>query len=615
MAVGPFKFDPAFEAARQRDRDRVREASDIVRVIGEHLTLKPKGREFVGLCPFHDDHTPSMSVVPSKQIFHCFVCQSGGDVFKFIQKFHKMDFPEALRYLAERAGIELTKLSSHTRDDNTDDGGRASRRQLFEATAIAGEFFRAIYAHPEHGQAAREIVARRGISDAMVVQFGIGASPDRWDGLALTLQHKRASTTLNHLAQAGLLKARDDGGYYDVLRHRLIFPIHETTGRIVGFGGRKIRDEDEPKYLNSPETPIFQKSSTLYGLHQAAASIKKTRTAIITEGYTDTIACHQAGFTNAVAQLGTALTPGHARILERLCDTVVLLFDGDAAGQRAAQRAVEILFSATIDVRIATLAGVTDAKDPDELLKREGGSELLQRAIDQATPLLRFRYQQLRATLKGPALVRAFDDEAATLAQLGYHDLPPEKRRVIQRELAATWGITEADIAARLKAKAARVSSRATGDRQAATLEPTSEADVVLGCLLNDEATWAELPATERQCLLTIDERSPSGRLARTMLAMVDAGERCDLVSVLERLSEDDQAWARALDAWVRTRCESDPARIDRLRQDCLRRSTVHEGRANPDAEIESKSALAMLRQQHQQQGPNRARLPRPAPP
>jgi DNA primase len=623
VPTSPRKSIAAYVADRDRDLERVREASDIVRVIGEHMTLKPKGREFVGLCPFHDDHKPSMSVVPSKQFFHCFVCQTGGDVFKFIQLFHKMEFPEAVRYLAERAGIELAKFSSRQPEGEADESGWASRRQLFDATALAGEFFRAIYAHAEHGQVAREIVARRGISDAMVAHFAIGSSPDRWDGLALTLQHKRTSTTLDHLTQAGLLKRRDEGGYYDVLRHRLIFPIHETTGRIVGFGGRKIRDEDEPKYLNSPETPIFQKSSTLYGLYQAAASIKKTRTAIITEGYTDTIACHQAGFTHAVATLGTALTPGHARILERLCETVVLLFDGDSAGQRAAQRAVEILFSANLDVRIATLAGITDAKDPDELLKREGGGVLLQQAINHATPLLAYRYARVRETIKGPALVRAFDEEAETLARLGYHELPPEKRRVIQRELASTWGVTEADIAARLRAKAARLAPRALASSD--VIEPKlsatpTEAEIIIGCLLNDEATWAELPEAERRALDQFDPQTPGGRIASMMIQLIDSQARCDLRSLLERLDEPDQARARQLESWVRVQCEGQPARIDRLRQDCLQSMAKLSASglgasANAQPVDAAEQRLRLLREQHRAFGPDRARMPRLAPP
>ena len=387
----------AITTRHNEDKERVRDASDIVRVIGEHMAIKAKGREYVALCPFHDDHKPSMQIVPHKQIFHCFVCGSGGDVFTFVEKYHKMEFREAMEYLAERAGIELTKFSSAPAAGTTADGGPApvTRSDLINANKAATDFFRAILNHADHGKLARDTIARRGIAPEMVEQFQIGASPDRWDGLVLTLQNKKLDNRA--FLEAGLLKRREQGdGLYDALRNRLIFPIHDQIGRVIAFGGRKLKEEDEPKYLNSPETRLFEKAGTLYGLHQASRSIQAKRFAIITEGYTDTIACHQGGFTNAVATLGTALTPRHAQVLRRLCDTVVLLFDGDDAGQRAADRAVEVFFAEDLDVKIATLSGVTDAKDPDELLKREGGAAILQKAIDSATDLLSYRYARIR---------------------------------------------------------------------------------------------------------------------------------------------------------------------------------------------------------------------------
>ncbi len=369
------------------DVQRVRDASDIVRVVGEHIELRAKGREYVGLCPFHDDKKPSMNVVPAKQIFHCFSCGAGGDVFTFVQDYHKMTFREALKFLAERAGVKLE--SRGRRRTASDDADSVSRSMLLEANELADKFFRMILRHPEHGKTARELIDRRGITQDMVDAFGLGAAPDRWDGLAIYLNEKGHS--LDPFLNVGLLKSSDQGkGPYDAQRNRLVFPIRDQIGRVVAFGGRRINDEDEPKYINSAESVLFDKSGTLFGLDLASRSIQKEGVAVVAEGYTDVIACHQAGLTNAIATLGTALTPKHAKLLQRLCHTVVLLFDGDEAGQKAADRAVEVFLTLPIDAKIATLAGHTDAKDPDELLKREDGLAVMRTAIANATELLEY---------------------------------------------------------------------------------------------------------------------------------------------------------------------------------------------------------------------------------
>lgn len=437
---------PGFQA--NDDVRRVKDACDIVRIIGEHVALKPKGREFVGLCPFHSDSSPSMTVVPTKQIFHCFACGTGGDVLGFIQKYLKMEFRESLEYLAERSGVTLAPRTPQRRGTPLDDANApTSRADLLKACAFAQSFFQGILRHQEHGVGARGILTKRGVSDAMVSTFAIGASPDRWDGLFKTIASKNMA--MRAFVDAGLLKPRDDGSAYDALRHRIIFPIQDAAGRVIAFGGRRIRDEDDPKYLNSPETRLFSKSATLYALPQASRTIQSTGTAIITEGYMDAIACHQGGFANAVATLGTALTREHATILRRLCHTVVLLFDGDQAGQRAADRAAEIFFAETIDVRIATLAGFTDAKDPDELLKREGGREVFRQVTERATDLLDYRFARLRERLSGQggaAMARAMDEELARLVELGLSRVPPVRQRMIIKRLAQLAGVDETTV-------------------------------------------------------------------------------------------------------------------------------------------------------------------------
>jgi DNA primase len=594
------------------DRERVRDASDIVRVVGGHLALKAKGREYVGLCPFHDDHKPSMYVVPQKQLFHCFVCGAGGDVFTFVEKYHKMEFREALEYLAERAGIELTKWQPSTAEHPTSEieAGQhpTSRADLVKANASAADFFRAVLRHSEHGKLARETISRRGIAPEMVETFGLGASPDRWDGLVMTIQKQGADPRV--FAEAGLLKRRDGGGegaYYDALRNRLIFPIHDQIGRVIAFGGRKLKEEDEPKYLNSPETRLFDKSGTLYGLHQASRAIQAQRFAIITEGYTDTIACHQGGFTNAVATLGTALTARHAAVLRRLCDTVVLLFDGDDAGQRAADRAVEVFFAEDIDVKIATLASVTDAKDPDDLLKRPGGEELLRLAIERATDLLEYRYARIRQKAAGAgmsALTRLIEDELARLVQLGFNHVPLLRRKLIVKRLASIAGVDEGTIWRSLPG-GRRVEMKVTDSGASKVgLFDLSPREQALGCIVCEPELWVGLTDSQREML------DPEHFVNPAMTAIADAifslgghGPGPDINALCSRLENpEEQGTATDLLMRIGQLTDQDSSRIRAYFEDCMR--LVHSG--------ERVRSLEHAREHHAAAGANRRVLPRP---
>ncbi|MFG0307467.1 MAG: DNA primase [Phycisphaerales bacterium JB040] len=535
------------------DRQKVRDASDIVDVVAEVVHLTPKGREFVGICPFHDDHKPSMCVVPHKQIYHCFSCQAGGDVFTFVQEFHKIGFREALELLAERAGIELTRQNVPQRAP-----GEPTKRTIADANDFANRFFRSVLTHAEHGREARDVIEQRGIAPEMVERFQLGASPDRWDGLVLKLRSAKMSES-DFLA-GGLLKTRDSGGSYDALRNRLIFPIHDQTGRVVAFGGRKIDPEDEPKYLNSPETVLFNKSETLYGLHQALPAIKREQCAVVVEGYTDVIACHQAGLENVVGTLGTALTPGHARALRRLCHTIVLLFDGDEAGQRAATRGMDrlldelvedILFrtegAGALDIKFANLADLGDAKDPDELLKTEGGTEQLRRLIADAPDLLRFRYETLRRTMAGEgaaAQERALAAEIDRLAQLGIARLPQSRKITVARLLAGAAGLdvnTVLDMLPAGRDGGARPPSRSVEPKPApadARLGPREQA---LACLLADGTLWNELSDGERDLFSTDSYTAPVCRLvADAVLLLACDGEAPSLSGVHGAL--DDHA-------------------------------------------------------------------------
>ncbi len=390
--------------------NQVRSAVDIVDVIGEHVALKRAGREFKGLCPFHPDHRPSMAVVPHKQIFHCFVCGTGGDVFKFVKEFHKMGNGEALRMLAQRAGIklpELPKSSRHPGSDKDKDG-LTPRERIANTNEWACAFFEKHLRTPS-GKPGLDYLHSRGLTDETIMKFRLGMSPDGWTGLvneALRLSHSALS--IPHLAEAGLIKQRQDSSPYDAFRNRVIFPIIDATGaaaaagrsgRVIAFGGRILeekRDEQgnvvEAKYLNSPDSKLFNKSESLYGLNLARQHIIRTRTAIVVEGYMDVIACHQAGVTNVIATLGTALTPDHARILKNYAQTIVLVFDSDDAGRRAADRALEVFVRGTLDVKIAA---VPDGKDPCDFCIKNGG-EPFQKLVDHATDALTYKWQQLQ---------------------------------------------------------------------------------------------------------------------------------------------------------------------------------------------------------------------------
>ena len=610
----------AVSARQSDDKERVRDASDIVRVVGEHVALRARGREYVGLCPFHDDHKPSMTVVPHKQIFHCFTCGAGGDVFSFIQKYHRMEFREAMVYLAERAGITLSAGPGEG-----DEPRGPSRADLVQANATACGFFRAILRHEEHGVAARELIERRGISEEMVEAFAIGAAPNRWDGLLMTIRGKQLSP--EDFAEAGLLKAREDG-FYDTFRNRLIFPIHDQIGRVIAFGGRRVDDADEPKYLNSPESRLFDKSSTLYGLHHASRAIQSQRTAIVTEGYTDVIACHQAGFENVVATLGTALTAGHGRVLRRLCDTVVLLFDSDEAGQKAADRAVEVFFAEPVDVKIATL-GEASAKDPDELLKTPGGADVFRSAIAGAADVFAFRFDRLRLRLKDAGATQtaqAIEQELARLAELGLSDLPPLRRQLVIRHLARIAGVSEEMIRSTMPAgRGGERRARRGGDAppdlsdeaRAAQWRSGSAWDNLVGCVLCDGSLWSAMDATIRERLCDRAYGSAlAGAIAHTIDRVAASGIVPDVTAVLLELdSLEVKDAAVALEEHVKTATEGDASRLRAFWRECLGDASrgVAEAEVKSDDKADSLVELIERRRRlHAEFGIDPTRLPRP---
>lgn len=426
------------------DRDRVLDATDLVSVIGEQLRLEPKGTEFVGICPFHDDSRPSMCVVPAKGFYHCFACGAHGNAIDFLINYHRIEFREALENLASRAGIELTKGPRR-------DGAEVTRRtEILRANRLASSFFARMLGE-DGGEAGRRILEERGITGEIAERFGLGIAPDAWATLADRVADAAASglevggepvPSSEIFEAAGLLRPSSRGTLIDNFRNRLIFPIRDELGRPVAFGARKIDPEDEPKYLNSPETEVFHKGRTLYGLDLASRAIARQRTAIVCEGYTDVIALHGHGFENAVATLGTALTREHADRLSRFCDTVVLLFDGDAAGRRAADRAVEVFFASEVDIRLCTLP---DGLDPDELLRSEGGPARFAAAIEGSQDALLSLVSDFRDRLREASGVtarqRIVDEVLRRLDGLGLEGLGGYRRTFVLDHLANVLGV------------------------------------------------------------------------------------------------------------------------------------------------------------------------------
>lgn len=412
---------------------------DIVDVIGDYVTLTQRGANAKGLCPFHQEKTPSFTVSPSKGIFYCFGCQASGNAVRFLMMSENMTFPEVVRMLADRYGVHLPESGDAKQDSEL--------QQLYRLHEAALAFFVQRLAQDPGAQSVRDYCRTRQLSREVVERFGLGYAPNAWELLGLEMQ--RQGYPQDVLIRSGLVAARDNhSGVYDRFRHRLMFPIHDRQGRPIAFGGRLLEGSEAhqaPKYLNSPETPIFQKNRTLYGFHLAKQALRQHGQAIIVEGYTDVIACHRQGITHVVGTLGTALTETHAGMLKGLTKDVVLVFDGDTAGGKAAERGIGLFLDAGVRVRVVALP---EGEDPDSFLRQHSGAAFLQR-VAEAPSFLEFlllrmgRFSDLR-TPTGRAdcvarmvpMLKKIESEVERwgyMVQLAEHlGMPPE---VLEREM------------------------------------------------------------------------------------------------------------------------------------------------------------------------------------
>ena len=411
--------------------EEIRIAVDIVDYINQFVPLRKVGKNYVGLCPFHTEKTPSFTVSPDKQLYHCFGCGAGGNVFNFVMQYEKVSFFEAVKKIAEYVGVELPKPERKERWVETE------FEELYEANQFAKEFFIRNLMKTTEGKKAIEYLYKRGINDATIRNFELGYSPEQWD--ALVQYAIKQNFSLESLEKAGVVARREDGAYYDRFRGRVIFPIFSITGRTIAFGGRRLKDDENiPKYINSPETKVYTKGKVLYGLYQGKEAIRRKGYAILVEGYMDCISLFQAGIENVVASGGTALTEEQVRLISNYTNTIYFLYDADSAGAKAMMRGIDLMLAQGLDVYIVKLP---EGEDPDSFIKKNPISEF-NKLIENAVNFVEFKaltYQQLGKFDDPNVKVKAIRSLVESISKI-----PDElKRNVFIREISSKYKIPE----------------------------------------------------------------------------------------------------------------------------------------------------------------------------
>ncbi len=532
-------------APRDDVKERVREAVDIIDVVGSYISLRRQGKAMTGLCPWHEDSRPSLQVNPDRQTYRCWVCDVGGDVFSFVMRMEKVEFREALEQLADRAGITLQRVRGGLPADD-----KATLRTVM---AWASDRFRDCLRSAAEAGPARDYLHARGLSPATIDRFQIGFAPQSWDWLLR--QSVAAGIARDDLVRAGLVVEREDrSGHYDRFRGRVIFPIRDPQGRCVAFGGRVLPGErpDSAKYINSPETPLFSKSSMLYGLDTGRDAMSASRRAIVVEGYTDCLAARQAGIDDVVAVLGTALGERHAKLLRRYADRIVLVLDGDDAGRRRANEVLEVLLAEPIDVRIARMpSGV----DPCDLIL-EQGRDAFEALVASACDPLDYRMDEVLAGLAADA----GDDAAlasvesvlkALAAAAGRSGLVPSQQRLREDQvlgrLSRRFGLSREVLRSRMLEVRGPVAAHAVpADQPWATRLPAWDREVLevlvgvpdsVGLIIRDVLPAdVETPAC-RTVIETAQRLHAAGRsvaLADLLMELVDPSLQSLLVAVDE---------------------------------------------------------------------------------
>ena len=511
-------------------RERIRDATDIVDLISEHVQLVKKGRNFSGLCPFHDEKTPSFSVNPDRQFYHCFGCGAGGDVFRFVQEIDRVTFAEAVQFLAERAGIALPERSGPSREK------AAAEDELYRANDLAQKYFHHLLLNDEVGAGARTYLQTRGLTSETIARFGLGYAPPAWDALLKVAGRRGLSPQI--LERAGLALPRPKGsGHYDRFRDRVTFPIANLSNRTIAFGARALQPDQNPKYLNSPETPIYHKGRVLYGLSIARDAIRRQDSVLVVEGYTDLISLAQAGIQHVVATAGTALTEDHGRLLARFARQLVLLFDGDAAGDAAAMRALEVLFGTSLDVRVVSLPS---EHDPDTFVQAHGPEALLNQA-ENARSVLDFYLGRLAqqhdlSSIEGKG--RAVETFKPLLAKL---NKPQDavRRDLLLREVAQRLAVDEQALRDGVRASMRRSQrSRQAGADPPPTAAPDPPRHELefIGLLINFPQF---IPETARKFAADSLNDARTQALCRALFSCHARSKAIDLGAIISELADD----------------------------------------------------------------------------
>ncbi len=512
--------------------------ANVVDVVSQHVALKKRGKNHLGLCPFHAEKDPSFTVSEEKQIFHCFGCGQGGNVFTFVMLYHNLNFPEAVRYVAQKYGMEIP-----TRHMSPGQKRRLEERDfLFEINQEAADYFRKMLLESSLGGRAKEYVEKRQISSQIIDRFWLGYAPEGWSNL---VRHFSASRVpLERVEKAGLIIPKRGGGYYDRFRDRIMFPIVDIHEKIVGFGGRSL-DDSLPKYLNSPETPVYHKGRTLYGLHMAKKACRRKGSVFVVEGYFDLLALNCHGIKNVVATLGTALTRDHVRVLKGYAEKVILVFDSDEAGTKAAERSLPLFMEEKVEARIMCLP---EGKDPDSYVLDAGGNQFL-RGAEHALGMIEFlmasAIKKHGLSLQGK--VKIVDALKGPLGSL----VDGVSRSVYVKELGERLDIDETAILEQIRTSARGVKETDSLDkpRSGSRLEET-----LIAVMLRWPDIFSNLDARELIETLETKELKKVGEMILDRIKVNEPAVSSELIAraedpkirnVISSLIVDDESWDR----------------------------------------------------------------------
>lgn len=601
--------------------EEIRNANDIVEIIGAYAPLKKRGKNYVGLCPFHTEKTPSFTVSAEKQMYHCFGCGKGGNVFTFVMDVDKVSFVEAVRSLAARAGILIPEETRQPTEEQSE------IENLYAVCRLAGMHFFRNLTETEEGAQALKYFHERGFSDETIHAFGLGYSMNTWDSFVRRAQEEGLSS--DHIVKAGLARVRDDGSLYDYFRGRAMFPIFSTAGRVIGFGARKMRDDDAVagKYINSPETPIYNKSRVLFGLFHAKEFIRQEDNVLLVEGYADLISLYQAGIQNVVASSGTALTEDQTLLIGRYSKNLTLMYDADSAGSNATLRGIDLALERDLNVRVVELP---EGDDPDSFVQKQGGKafrELLAKAIS----FIDFKANQFRragafATPEGKT------DAVRSLVQSIAKMKDELKRNFYVKEVAEKYDVYESLLFRELE----RIGAQEKRMPRTGAVPSNGRRDLQAGKVPSGSKERAPIPPEERDIVKLLLEGNPeiirfllsnisllqmnderARKLAQSILDLFDERGIIDATLVINEVADpelksiiSDLALSRyelspGWQAMEKEIDEPDPMVIARDAIAALRRKAIHKEmeenqRALKEASLLHNDATPYLRKQQE---------------